>query len=386
MKTKKLGILGGGQLGKMLCQAAADWHQAVHVLDESVQFPAGPYATTFREGSFRNEADVLAFGRTVDVLTIEIEHIDTKALHQLVSEGIEVYPQPQVIETIKDKGLQKRFYRQHDLPTAPFELFADAAAVKEAVHEGRWRYPFVQKVRTGGYDGRGVAIIRSADDLDDKLLPGPCLLEQLADIEKELAAVVARSTTGEISVFPCVEMEFHPTANLVEYLLCPASIPGDVQAQVASLARQVAEAFEVVGLLAVELFLNKDGSIWINEVAPRPHNSGHHTIEACITSQYQQHLRAILGLPLGDPSLIRPAAMANILGGDGYTGPVVYEGLDQLFAIPGVYPHIYGKEITKPFRKMGHLTAIGDTLAIARQKAEEASQLLHVRSAEITSD
>lgn len=377
---KTLGILGGGQLGKMLCQAASIWHQPVHILDENVDFPAAPYATKFVAGNFRNEADVLAFGRTVDVLTIEIEHIDTKALRQLEAEGIEVYPQPDVIDTIKDKGLQKRFYRKHDLPTAAFELFDSKDHIVEAVNEGRWRFPFVQKVRTGGYDGRGVAVIRNAADLEEKLMEGPSLLEELADIEKELAAVVARGTDGSIRVFPCVEMEFHPTANLVEYLLCPAAIDGDVQTAVNDLARKTAEAYGVVGLLAVELFLNKDGSIWINEVAPRPHNSGHHTIEACITSQYEQHLRAVLGLPLGATDLLKPAAMANILGAEGHTGPAVYKNLEQVLAIPGVYPHIYGKAITKPFRKMGHLSAIGDTVTQARERAEKAKQLLSVET------
>lgn len=377
---KTLGILGGGQLGKMLCQAASPWHQVVHILDSNDDYPAAPYATKFVAGNFKSEADVLAFGRTVDVLTIEIEHIDTKALHQLAKEGIEVYPQPDVIDTIKDKGLQKRFYKKHGLPTAPFELFEDETYVIEAVNEGRWRFPFVQKVRTGGYDGRGVALIRNQADLEEKLLKGPCLLEELADIDKELAAVVARGTDGSIRVFPCVEMEFHPTANLVEYLLCPAAISGDTQTAVNELAQSVADAFQIVGLLAVELFLNKDGSIWINEVAPRPHNSGHHTIEACITSQYQQHLRAILGLPLGDTDLIRPAAMANILGEDGHTGPAVYENWDKVLAIPEVYPHLYGKATTKPFRKMGHLTATGDTIAQARERAEQAKRLLKVIS------
>lgn len=380
--TKTLGILGGGQLGKMLCQAASPWHQPVHVLDASPDFPAAPYATKFVTGDFKSQADVLAFGRTVDVLTIEIEHIDTAALHQLASEGIEVYPQPGVIDTIKDKGLQKRFYRQHDLPTAPFELFDGPDHVREAVAEGRWRIPFVQKARTGGYDGQGVAVIRNPQDLDEKLLPGPCLLEELADIDKELAAVVARGQGGSLRVFPCVEMEFHPAANLVEYLLCPAAIPGDVQARVNELARSVAEAFGVVGLLAVELFLNHDGEIWINEVAPRPHNSGHHTIEACLTSQYQQHLRAVLGLPLGMTDLTRPAAMANILGAEGHRGAAVYQNWEQVLDIPEVYPHLYGKAETRPFRKMGHLTATGDTVAEARARAERAKNLLRVVSRE----
>lgn len=378
MHPKVIGILGGGQLGKMLCRAALDWHQPVHILDGSADFPAAPYATKFVAGDFRNTEDVLAFGRKVDVVTIEIEHIDTTALRQLVKEGKEVYPQPDVIDTIKDKGLQKRFYQQHGLPTAPFELFADADAVREAVNEGRWRFPFVQKVRTGGYDGRGVAVIRGAEDMADKLLQGPCLLEQLADIDKEIAAVVARGQDGEIRVFPSVEMEFHPTANLVEYLLSPARIPGDVQRDVNELARQTAAAYEIVGLLAVELFLNKDGSIWINEVAPRPHNSGHHTIEANLTSQYQQHLRAILGWPLGNPDIVRPAAMANILGEDGHTGPARVEGWEEAIRLPGVYPHLYGKTTTKPFRKMGHITATGDTLEQARESAEAAKRAIRI--------
>ncbi|MEL6357144.1 MAG: 5-(carboxyamino)imidazole ribonucleotide synthase, partial [Bacteroidota bacterium] len=340
--------------------------------------PAQDYASNFVTGNFKFTQDVLAFGRTVDVLTIEIEHIDTAALHQLVKEGIKVYPQPNVIDTIKDKGLQKRFYRLHELPTAPFELFEDEHEVKEAVAEGRWRFPFVQKVRTGGYDGRGVAIIRSEADLKEKLLVGPCLLEELADIEKELAAIVARSAKGEIRVFPIVEMEFHPTANLVEYLLCPARIPGDLQDEVNTLARQTAEAFDIVGLLAVELFLNKDGRIWINEVAPRPHNSGHHTIEACLTSQYQQHLRAIMGWPLGETTLLSPAAMANILGSNGPVGPTEINGFEEVLAVSGVYPHLYGKKMAKPNRKMGHLTALGDTLEQAKLKAKRAKQMISV--------
>ncbi len=377
--AQKVGILGGGQLGKMLCQAASDWHQAIYVLEAAADFPAVPYATGFTQGNFQVAEDILAFGRTVDVLTIEIEHIDTAALRQLVAEGVAVYPQPDVIDTIKDKGLQKAFYTQHQLPTAPYELFEDAEAVQAAVAQGRWAYPFVQKVRTGGYDGKGVAVIRDEQDLA-QLLPGPCLVEQLAAIDKELAAVVARGRDGELRVFPCVEMEFHPTANLVELLLCPARIPGDLQAKVNNLARQTAEAFGIVGLLAVELFLLKDGSLWINEVAPRPHNSGHHTIEACVTSQYQQHLRAILGWPLGDTDLLRPAAMANLLGAIGHEGPVQYDGWEQVLQIPGLYPHLYGKAITKPFRKMGHLTALGDTLDQAIEKANKAKNSLQVIS------
>ncbi|MEM7574587.1 MAG: 5-(carboxyamino)imidazole ribonucleotide synthase [Bacteroidota bacterium] len=374
---KTLGILGGGQLGKMLCQAASNWHLEVSVLDQSQEFPAAPYASRFVEGDFRRSEDVLAFGRSVDVLTIEIEHIDTAALHQLEAEGVKVYPQPSVIDTIKDKGLQKQFLAEHGIATADFELLAGPAEVQKKVQDQSWNFPFVQKMRTGGYDGRGVQLVRSAADLD-QLLPGPCLVEKMADIDKELAVIVARRPNGELRVFPCVEMEFHPTANLVEYLLCPARIDGDTLARANQLAIQTAEAFGIVGLLAVELFLNKDGSIWVNEVAPRPHNSGHHSIEACLTSQYEQHLRAVLDLPLGSTDLLRPAVMANLLGAEGHTGPAHYDGLEDALAMPGLYPHFYGKAMTKPFRKMGHLTGLGDTLEEARTKVEQGREKLRV--------
>ncbi|MBB4080834.1 5-(carboxyamino)imidazole ribonucleotide synthase [Lewinella aquimaris] len=374
----KLGILGGGQLGKMLCQAAADWHLPVYVLDRSDDFPAAPYATVFQRGNFRDYDDVMAFARGLDVVTIEIEHIDTRALHELEKAGVKVYPQPAVIDLIKDKGLQKQFYADHDIPTTDFQLFASKEEVIRAVNAGAVKPPFVQKSRTGGYDGQGVSIIRYREEVEEKLLDGACLVEQLADIDKELAVIVARSATGEVKVFNTVEMEFHPTANLVEFVVCPAALDGDTDGRASKLAVDVVQKMEIVGLLAVELFLTKDGQILVNEVAPRPHNSGHHTIEACATSQYAQHLRAILGLPLGDPQLLRPAAMINLLGEAGHTGPTHYAGWMDVLAIPEVYPHLYGKAETRPFRKMGHLTALGDTVAMARERAAKAKELLHI--------
>ncbi|MEM1324137.1 MAG: 5-(carboxyamino)imidazole ribonucleotide synthase [Bacteroidota bacterium] len=394
---KTIGILGGGQLGKMTCHAAADWHWPVHILDKSRDFPAAPYATHFVEGDFRRSEDVLAFGRSVDVLTIEIESVNTEALHQLVAEGKEVYPQPHVIDLIKDKGTQKEFLAKHELATSPFELCDQSrlislqeklrdfdlletsppAEVQEKVANGEWTFPFVQKARTGGYDGRGVHIVRSEKDLEN-LLPGPCLIEKMADIDKELAVVVARDANGQIRAFPCVEMVFHPTANLLEYQLCPARINGDTQDRATDLAIRTAEAFGIVGLLAVELFLNKDGSIWVNEVAPRPHNSGHHTIEACVTSQYQQLLRILTGLPMGDTDMRHPSAMANVLGAEGHTGPTHYDGLDGVMGSPAVFMHLYGKTTTKPFRKMGHLTALGDTLEQAEERVKAARDSLRV--------
>ena len=376
----KIGILGGGQLGKMLCQAASEWHLPVYVLDKDESFPAAPYATVFERGNFRDYDDVIAFARNLDVVTIEIEHIDTRALHELAERGVKVYPQPDLIDLIKDKGTQKQFYADHGIATTPFRLFAGKEAVLGAAHAGEIRLPFVQKSRTGGYDGQGVAVIRTDDDLQTKLLDGPCLIEDLADIEKELAVVVARSPSGDIKVFPTVEMEFHPTANLVEFLICPAALDGDTDGRASRLAVEVVRKLEIVGLLAVELFLTKDGEILVNEVAPRPHNSGHHTIEACATSQYEQHLRAILDLPLGDPSLLRPAAMINLLGAEGHTGPTHYDGWRDVMAIPEVHPHLYGKADTRPFRKMGHLTALGDTVKQARERAARARAMLRIVS------
>ncbi|CAH1001260.1 N5-carboxyaminoimidazole ribonucleotide synthase [Neolewinella maritima] len=374
----KLGILGGGQLGKMLCQAATPWHLPTYVLDSSEQFPAAPYATVFQTGSFRDYGDVMAFGRGLDVLTIEIEHIDTRALHELEQSGVRVYPQPHIIDLIKDKGLQKQFYADHGIATTDFQLFDSKQDVISAVNAGAVTIPFVQKSRTGGYDGQGVSVIRYREEVENKLLDGACIVEPLADIDKELAVIVARSATGEVKVYNTVEMEFHPTANLVEFLVCPAALDGDTDGRATKLAVEVVQQLEIVGLLAVELFLTTDGEMLVNEVAPRPHNSGHHTIEACVTSQYEQHLRAILGLPLGDPSLLRPAAMVNLLGAEGSHGPTRYDGLEDILAIPEVHPHLYGKSETRPFRKMGHVTALGDTVKIARERAARARDALRV--------
>ncbi|SEP85313.1 5-(carboxyamino)imidazole ribonucleotide synthase [Neolewinella agarilytica] len=380
MSFPRLGILGGGQLGKMLCQAGADWHLPIHVLDLNHSFPAANYATKFTSGDFRNKQDVLEFGRRMDVVTIEIEHIDTAALHQLVEEGIKVYPQPHIIDLIKDKGLQKQFYAENDIPTSDFRLYNDASEVSSAVAAGQLALPFVQKARTGGYDGQGVAVIRNSEDLETKLLDVPCLVETMVDIDKELAIIVARSPSGEMRVFPTVEMEFHPTANLVEFLVCPAAVDSDTDARAAALARQVTEQMGIVGLLAVELFLTPEGEILVNEVAPRPHNSGHHTIEACVTSQYEQHLRAVLDLPLGATDLLRPGAMINLLGAEDHSGPAVYEGWEKLLSLPEVYPHLYGKADTRPFRKMGHVTALGDTVEMARQRAAAAKEAVRIIS------
>ncbi|NET36293.1 MAG: 5-(carboxyamino)imidazole ribonucleotide synthase, partial [Cyanothece sp. SIO1E1] len=355
---KKLGILGGGQLGKMLSMAAGPWHYPIHMLDESVNFPAGPYSMGFTEGSFKDYEAVLDFGRQMDVVSIEIEHVNTEALEQLEKEGITVHPAPRALNIIKDKGLQKQFYTKHKIPTSSYQLFDTEEELREAIKSGSLAFPFVQKSRTAGYDGKGVALIKDAESLN-KLLPGPSLIEELVDIEKELSVVAARNESGEVATFPLVEMEFNEEANLVEFLLCPARVADEVATEADELARKVIEAFDICGLLAVELFWTKTGEILVNEVAPRPHNSGHHTIESCLTSQFQQHLRGVLNLPLGSTQATSPAVMLNLLGEPGHTGPAHYQGFEDCLAIDGVYIHLYGKEITKPFRKMGHITILG---------------------------
>lgn len=378
--TQKIGILGGGQLGKMLCLAAADWDFKTYVLDASPDYPAGQVCTGFTTGGFGNYDDVLAFGRDKDVLTIEIEHVDTGALRELERLGKTVHPSPRALDIIKDKGRQKEFYRNNDLPTAPFELFADEKALREAVQFGRWPLPLVQKTRTAGYDGKGVAIIRTQDDLETKLLPGPCLAEQLAPIRTEIAVIAARNAAGEVAVFPPVEMDFHPEANLVEFLLCPARISPLVAAEAEALAERVIRAFDICGLLAVEMFLTHDGNLLVNEVAPRPHNSGHHTIDSAVTSQFQQHLRAICNLPLGPTDQVQPAVMLNLLGEPGHHGPVYYQGVEECLALGGVHIHLYGKATTTPFRKMGHVTITAPTTEEALQKATFVKEKLKVIS------
>ncbi len=375
----KVGILGGGQLGKMLCQAASPWHLNMWVLDQAKDFPAGPFATQFIEGNFKDYDDVMKFGSQVDLLTIEIEHVNTRALTDLVAKGKIVHADPLRLETIKDKGTQKLFYQQYGLPTSPFELFEGRKQIIEAVQAGKWKIPFVQKSRTAGYDGQGVLLVKSQEDLG-RLFDGPSLLEQLVPIQKELSVVVAQNPSGDIKAFPVVEMEFNPEANLVEYLFCPAQIDPKIEQRAIDLAVETIKAYKICGLLAVELFLTNDDEILINEVAPRPHNSGHHTIEANVTSQYEQHLRGILDLPLGDTSLLSPAVMVNLLGADGFQGQAVYENIEKCLEMSGVHVHIYGKKETRPFRKMGHVTVVNEDLETAKEMAKKVKETLIVKS------
>lgn len=373
----KVGILGGGQLGKMLAIEAAKWHLPIYALDASRDFPAGSICTHFVEGNFKDYEDVLNFGRKVDVLTIEIEHVNTDALLQLEKEGIAVHPSPKSLNTIKDKGLQKLFYQENGIPTAPFTIYENEQAVKNAISEGKIAFPFVQKSRTAGYDGRGVVVINQDKELEG-LLPGGCFIEEKIEIEKELAVIVAKNPSGQIEAFPVVDMEFNPHANLVEFLFCPAKIDPIIEEKSLNLAKKVINAYDLCGLLAVELFLTKSGDLLVNEVAPRPHNSGHHTLDSCYTSQFEQHLRAILDLPLGSTIMKSPSVMVNLLGEEGYQGPAKYQGLEKTMGLEGVKVHVYGKAITKPFRKMGHLTILDKTLGGAIEKAKKVKSMLKI--------
>ena len=370
-----LGILGGGQLGRMLIQDAISLNIPVHTLDPDADAPCKAISHSFTHGSLQDFDTVYAFGKKADVLTIEIEHVNVDALEKLEAEGIPVYPQPAVLRIIQDKGLQKEFYRANNIPTAPFEIVNG----KSEIAQHAASFPFMQKLRKGGYDGKGVTPLTDPANLSTAF-DAPSVLEKFVDFEKELAVIVARNTKGEVKSFPVVDMEFNPEANLVEFLFAPAQISGTVEAEAQRIACEIAEKLGIVGLLAVELFLTRDGQVLVNEIAPRPHNSGHQTIEGNFTSQYEQHLRAIFGLPLGDTAIVQPSVMVNLLGEKGFEGTAVYEGLETVLREPGVYVHLYGKLITKPFRKMGHVTICAPTLDEARRRAHFVKDTLKVKA------
>ncbi len=375
----KIGVLGGGQLGKMLAQEASKLDLNIHFLDKSKEFPAGKISPQFVEGDFSNYDDVYRFGSDKQIVTIEIEHVNTQALFDLQKKGVLVFPQAHILELIKDKGLQKKFYHENQFPTSSFQLYSNTREIRADIQKHIRQFPFVQKLRSGGYDGRGVQIIHHPEELN-LLLEGPSLIEEKAQINKEISVIAVRGINGECKAYPAVSMDFHPTANLVEHLVCPAEIPPEIEQKAQTFAKQIAEKLEIVGLLAVEMFYNMDGSLWVNEMAPRPHNSGHHTLDNGATSQFANHLQAILGLPLGDTQFVQPAIMMNILGEDGYSGLAVYHNMDKILALDGVHVHLYGKLETRPFRKMGHITITADNLESCKQKAKFVSQYLKVTS------
>ena len=371
-QNKKIGVLGGGQLGRMLIQKGIDWNLQLSVLDPDPNAPCAGLVR-FIEGKLTDFETVVNFGNANDIITIEIENVNTKALHVLEQQGKKVFPQSHIIELIQDKRAQKQFYKDHDIPTAEFVLTSN----REEVMRQKNFLPAVNKLGREGYDGRGVQILRSADELV-KAFDAPGLLEKLIDFEKEISVIVARNELGEVVSYPAVEMVFHPTANLVEYLYAPAQLNESVKKTAESLARRVIGELGMVGVLAVEMFVTKSAEVLVNEIAPRPHNSGHQTIEANVTSQFEQHLRAILNLPLGDTSCLYPSAMINLLGEAGYTGPACYSGIEEILAMSGVYVHLYGKMITKPFRKMGHVTIIDLDVESLKKKANFVKNTLKV--------
>jgi 5-(carboxyamino)imidazole ribonucleotide synthase len=368
-----IGVLGGGQLGRMMIQNAVNLNLSISVLDPDKEAPCKYLVKKFTQGSLTDYDTVYNFGKDKDLITIEIENVNIDALKALQKEGKKVYPQPEVIELIQDKGSQKMFYQRNNIPSPDFFLVENRAQIDKY----KEYFPFFQKLRRGGYDGKGVTKLASPTQLE-KAFDAPSVLERLVNFEKELSVVVARSEGGEVKCFPVVECEFSPEANLVEFLFSPASIKKSVEKEAIKIATDVAEKLGIVGLLAVELFLTKDGRVLVNEIAPRPHNSGHHTIEANVTSQFEQHLRAILGLPLGDTAIVKAGVMVNLLGEPGYEGTAVYKGLEDVLKFSGVYIHLYGKALTKPFRKMGHVTIVDDDILKARQKARLVKSTLKV--------
>ncbi len=375
----KLGILGGGQLGKMLCQAASAWDVTTCVLDPDPQASASGVATQFSTGSFRDYDTVMNFAKDVDLLTVEIEGVNIEAVEDLEKSGLPVYPQSSCLRIIRDKGLQKIFYRKHALPTAAFTLYENEKEILEAIDHKQLSLPFVQKTRLSGYDGQGVLVVKTSHDLK-KLFTEASIIEDYVEDALELAVIVSRNIHGELACYSPVEMVFNSQANLVETLLSPARISENLANEALQIAKATAQAFGIVGLLAVEFFVDKNGRLLINESAPRPHNSGHHTIESALTSQYEQHLRAIFGYHPGDTRLYSPAVMVNILGSDGFSGPAHYKGLNQVLGMKGVKLHIYGKKQTRPFRKMGHATVLAETAEEALQKAAEVLKTLKVEA------
>ena len=350
----RLGVLGGGQLGRMMIQEAMNWDVRVEVMDPSEEASCRHLTSRFVQGDLKDAEAVVAFGRDLDVITVEIEHVSVEGLQALADAGVEVVPRPAHLGLIQDKGLQKQAYERWGIPSAPYQLIEGIADV------GAMGFPIVQKLRKGGYDGKGVQVLKSAEDAAARGFDAPCVLEQAVDIDKELSVIVARNADGATAVYPVVESVFNPEVNLVDHLMAPAAISEAVEAQARQLALDVVTSMDFVGLLAVEMFLDREGALWVNEVAPRTHNSGHHTIEGNVCSQFEQHLRAVLNLPLGDTSPLHPAsAMLNLIGAPDAHGTPVYEGMKEALALPNVHAHLYGKSTVKPHRKMGHVTVTG---------------------------
>ncbi|MDI5899112.1 5-(carboxyamino)imidazole ribonucleotide synthase [Flavobacterium yafengii] len=375
----KLGILGGGQLGKMLLFDTRKFDIQTYVLDPSDQAPCKIACNQFFKGDLMDFETVYNFGKKVDVLTFEIELVNLEALVKLEEEGVKVFPSPKTLKLIQNKGIQKDFYIQHAIPTANYKRFENLKSLIVDILDSKTKLPFVWKCTEFGYDGNGVKVIRQISDLDN-LANVECIAEEMVPFKNELAVIVCRNPSGEIKTYPVVEMEFHPEANQVEYVICPARIDDKVAEKARAIALNVSEKFNHVGLLAVEMFQTEDDEILVNEVAPRPHNSGHYSIEASYTSQFENHLRAILNLPLGNTDSKVAGIMVNLSGEEGYSGDVVYQNIEKILGWNGVTPHIYGKKQTRPFRKMGHVTIVNQDIKEARRIAEDVKNTIRVIS------
>ncbi len=375
----RLGVLGGGQLGRMLLAEAQKLDIYTVILDRASDAPCAQICNEFHQGDLLDYDTVYRFGKKVDLLTIEIERVNVDALETLESEGLPIFPRPQDLRIIQSKAQQKKFYKDHDIPTADFAHYAFLEELKHSLDHSILEFPFVWKSARFGYDGKGVKIVKSYKDLEGLPL-GECIAEKLIPFKNELAVIVARNKSGDLKTYPVVEMEFHPEANQVEYVICPARIEDSIAQKARDIALKVADAFNFIGLLAVEMFQTKKDEILVNEVAPRTHNSGHYSIEASYTNQFEQHLRSILDLPLGNTDSKVAGIMVNLVGAEGHTGEVIYENIEEVLNIEGVTPHIYGKKITKPFRKMGHVTIVNKDIAKARVIAQQVKETIKVIS------
>jgi 5-(carboxyamino)imidazole ribonucleotide synthase len=375
----KLGVLGGGQLGRMLLAETQKLDIHTSILESNENAPCAEICNRFIVGDLLDFDTVYAFGKTLDLLTIEIENVNLDALDKLEVEGVIIYPKPKDLRIIQSKARQKNFYIDHQIPTAAFSHYAYLEELKHSYENNIINFPFVWKAARFGYDGNGVKIVRNIEDLEN--LPNvECITEKLIPFKNELAVIVARNAAGEVKTYPVVEMEFHPEANQVEYVICPARIDFKVAEKARELALKVVSAFDFVGLLAVEMFQTIDDKILVNEVAPRPHNSGHYSIEASYTNQFEQHLRSILNLPLGNTDNKVAGIMVNLVGEEGFSGDVIYQNIEEILKIDGVTPHIYGKKETRPFRKMGHVTIVNTDINKAREIAQKVKETIRVIS------
>ena len=375
----KLGVLGGGQLGRMLLTETQKFDIHTSILDSNKNAPCAAICNTFVVGDLLDFDAVYNFGKTVDLLTIEIENVNLDALDKLELEGLTIYPKPKDLRIIQSKAKQKNFYFDNNIPTAPFSHFAFLEELVHCIENNIIDFPFVWKAARFGYDGNGVKIVRNFADLE--YLPNvECITEQLIPFQNELAVIVAKNANGETTTYPVVEMEFHPEANQVEYVICPARIENTVAKKAREIALKVVDKLDFIGLLAVEMFQTKTNEILVNEVAPRPHNSGHYSIEASYTNQFEQHLRSILNLPLGNTESKVAGIMVNLVGDEGFSGDVIYENIEDVLKIDGVTPHIYGKKETRPFRKMGHVTIVNKDINKARATAQKVKETIRVIS------